>query len=41
MVTSQGVALIVELIATAFLIPALAGFIIRRSKPLSLSETLI
>jgi hypothetical protein len=33
MVTSQGVALIVELIAPAFLIAALAGFIIRRSKP--------
>jgi len=33
MITSQGYGLIAELIATASLITALAGFLIHRSKP--------
>jgi hypothetical protein len=40
MMTSQGYGLIAELIATALLITALAGFFVQRSKPWLLGVTM-
>jgi glycerol uptake facilitator-like aquaporin len=40
MITSQGYGLIAELIATAFLIAALTGFFVQRSKPWAVGVTM-